>query len=197
MSLKELSCAFTGHRPTRFSFGYDEENEKCLRFKLVIAGQIKKLIECGVTTFYCGMALGVDQWAFEIVVDFKREYPHARLVAVRPCDSQANKRSVEQRERYFDMLPSCDEEVLISYEYTPTCMFERSTTQVTMQEERTEQLLEFCAVPRSRDEMQQFIGIANREHFRKAILKPLLYAGKLKMTIPEKPNSRNQKYVCN
>jgi ATP-dependent DNA helicase RecG len=69
------------------------------------------------------------------------------------------------------------------------------TTQDTTQDERTEQLLEFCVEPRTRDEMQQFIGIANREHFRKAILKPLLDSGELVMTIPDKPNSRNQRYV--
>ena len=68
-------------------------------------------------------------------------------------------------------------------------------TQDTMQVARTEQLLDFCAEPRTRDEMQQFVGIANREHFRKAILKPLLVSGKLTMTIPDKPNSRNQRYV--
>ena len=74
-----------------------------------------------------------------------------------------------------------------------------STTQVTtqdaMQDERTERLLDFCSEPRTRDEMQQFIEIANREHFRKMILKPLLDSGKLEMTIPDKPNSRNQKYI--
>ncbi len=69
------------------------------------------------------------------------------------------------------------------------------TTQDNTQDERMELLFEFCTEPRTRDEMQQFIGIANREHFRKAILKPLLESGLLKMTIPDKPNSRNQKYV--
>ena len=44
-------------------------------------------------------------------------------------------------------------------------------------------------------EMQEFIGITSREHFRKIILKPLLEAGKIKMTLPNKPNSKNQKYI--
>jgi ATP-dependent DNA helicase RecG len=70
-----------------------------------------------------------------------------------------------------------------------------NTTQVATQVERTEQLLVFCSEPKTRDEMQQFIGITNREHFRKAILRPLLASGSLLMTIPDKPNSRNQKYV--
>jgi len=71
----------------------------------------------------------------------------------------------------------------------------QNTTQVAMQDERTKRLIEFCSEPRSRDEIQQFIEITNREHFRKAILRPLLESGQLIMTLPDKPNSRNQKYV--
>ena len=63
------------------------------------------------------------------------------------------------------------------------------------QTNRNERLLEFCISPRTRKEMQEFIGIASREHFNKALLAPLLESGQLRMTIPDKPNSRNQKYV--
>lgn len=62
-------------------------------------------------------------------------------------------------------------------------------------QDRIESLLEFCATPKTRDEMQQFVGLVDRGHFRKTILNPLLESGQLKMTIPNKPNSRNQKYV--
>ena len=71
----------------------------------------------------------------------------------------------------------------------------QDNTQVTMQDNRVLILLDFCENPRTRDEMQMHIGITNREHFRKNILKPLLESGQLKMTIPDKPNSRNQKYI--
>ena len=63
------------------------------------------------------------------------------------------------------------------------------------QVERKEQLLAFCAEPRTRAELQRFTGITHREYFRNTILKPLLQAEKLNMTLPEKPNSRNPKYV--
>jgi ATP-dependent DNA helicase RecG len=62
-------------------------------------------------------------------------------------------------------------------------------------EERFNALVKFCTVPKSRDEMQEFIGFTNREYFRKKYLKPLLSAGRIKMTIPDKPNSNLQKYV--
>lgn len=58
-------------------------------------------------------------------------------------------------------------------------------------------LIEFCSVPRTREEMQAFYGIASRDYFRVNILKPLLESGELRMTIPDKPNSRNQKYIKN
>jgi len=73
------------------------------------------------------------------------------------------------------------------------------TNQVTNQDNhqdiRINLLLDFCVVERTRDEMQQHIEIANRGHFRTNILKPLLESGQLKMTIPDKPNSRNQRYI--
>jgi ATP-dependent DNA helicase RecG len=67
---------------------------------------------------------------------------------------------------------------------------------VTAHDERMNILVNFCSIPRSREEMQAQIGIEHREYFRKTFLKPLLKAGRLQMTIPDKPNSRNQKYIA-
>ena len=57
------------------------------------------------------------------------------------------------------------------------------------------QLLKYCTVERSRYEMQSFLSISSRSHFNRAYLKPLLESGRLKMILPDKPKSRNQKYV--
>ncbi|MGQ0524737.1 MAG: Fic family protein, partial [Betaproteobacteria bacterium] len=38
------------------------------------------------------------------------------------------------------------------------------------------------------------LGLRDDEHFRKAYLLPALEAGWVEMTIPDKPNSRLQKY---
>ena len=66
---------------------------------------------------------------------------------------------------------------------------EQDKEQVTIQD-----LIQFCSVPRSRKEMQEFMALACRRNSSVKYIKPLLDAGQIKMTIPDKPNSRDQKY---
>ena len=120
------SCAFTGHRPDRFCFKYDEDDERCVKLKALMQEQIGDLIVGGVNEFFTGMALGVDQWAAEIVLDFKKNHPDIKLTAVLPCETQADSWSEEQRERYFNTLPLCDDVVTLHKHYTRSCMFERN-----------------------------------------------------------------------
>lgn len=47
---------------------------------------------------------------------------------------------------------------------------------------------------KSREALQRAAGISHREHFRKAYMEPLLAAGWIERTIPDKPRSKNQKY---
>jgi len=56
-------------------------------------------------------------------------------------------------------------------------------------------LVEYCAIPRKRSEMQEFLGLSDRENFRSAVLNPLLEKGHIKLTIPDKPTSSRQRYV--
>lgn len=69
------------------------------------------------------------------------------------------------------------------------------STKVKLTHERLNELLAFCTTPRSRKEMQVFCSIKTDEYFRKNIVNPMLKLGLIKMTIPDKPNSRNQKYI--
>ncbi|MCL2020130.1 MAG: hypothetical protein FWG70_10305 [Oscillospiraceae bacterium] len=62
-------------------------------------------------------------------------------------------------------------------------------------DDKIRKLIDFCAVSRSRDEMQSFVGVTHRGHFRTAYLKPLLEKGQLKMTLPDKPSSHHQRYI--
>ena len=94
-SVQGKTCAFTGHRPQSLPFGFDESDKRCTSLKSVMRGQIVALIENeGVTHFITGMALGVDMYAAEIVLDLKSKYPHITLESAIPCETQAIKWSV-------------------------------------------------------------------------------------------------------
>ena len=43
--------------------------------------------------------------------------------------------------------------------------------------------------------MLAFMGLADRTKFRRKYIYPLLEAGIIEQTMPEKPNSRNQRYL--
>lgn len=68
------------------------------------------------------------------------------------------------------------------------------STQIKLPVDKLTALIDFCSTPRSRREMQAFCGIKTAEYFRKHIIKPMLQNNMIKQTIPDKPNSRNQKY---
>ncbi|MCX7123858.1 MAG: putative DNA binding domain-containing protein [Gammaproteobacteria bacterium] len=73
------------------------------------------------------------------------------------------------------------------------------TTEVTMEvtaEVTTEvkQLISHLHSEMSRQELQLSLALKNDEHFRLNYLQPALIAGVVEMTMPDKPNSRLQKY---
>ncbi len=56
-------------------------------------------------------------------------------------------------------------------------------------------LLAFCRIPRTRKEIADYLGINTVFYVMQHYVQPLLSSGKLEMTLPDKPKSRNQKYV--
>ena len=58
----------------------------------------------------------------------------------------------------------------------------------------SDSLLEFCSTPRTRGEIVSFVG-KSKNYVMSQIVNPLVDSGKLKMTMPEKPKSPNQKFV--
>ena len=55
-------------------------------------------------------------------------------------------------------------------------------------------LLDFCKTPRSRKEIADFLKLKTTTYAMQRYVTPLLESGKLKMTNPEHPGSRTQKY---
>lgn len=56
------------------------------------------------------------------------------------------------------------------------------------------QILEFCTIPRSTLEIAEMLGLKEKKSARRHI-QPLVEQGRLAMTVPNRPNSKNQKYI--
>ena len=69
---------------------------------------------------------------------------------------------------------------------------ESSAVEATV--EKADDLLDFCRQPRSRQEIADHLGVKTVFYAVQHYVQPLVNSGKLAMTIPEKPKSRNQKY---
>lgn len=62
------------------------------------------------------------------------------------------------------------------------------------EEPADESVIEFCSTPRTRAEIVDFIG-KSKNYVMSKIVNPLVKGGKLRMTIPDKPKSPNQRFV--
>jgi len=123
--MKRLSCAFTGHRPKKLPWRYDETSEGCVQLKEVLASQIAKLIESGVTDFLSGMALGVDIICAELVLAQRAKNPALKIHCILPCVEQDVKWPDSERERYRSILEQADSIVYVTRDYKKDCMLER------------------------------------------------------------------------
>ena len=60
---------------------------------------------------------------------------------------------------------------------------------------KEQDIINFCTVPRTAAEILSRMGLTNQTKNRKTHINPLVEQGRLKLTIPDKPNDPNQKYV--
>lgn len=123
----ETTCCFTGNRPQKLPFGFNEKRPDCVKLKKILLMEIEESIICrNISHFISGMALGVDQFAAEIVLRLKKKYPHITLELAIPCETQAERWNEKQRERYYEIAVKCDKETMIHREYTESCMVDRN-----------------------------------------------------------------------
>lgn len=109
-----FTCCFTGHRLYKLSFGSDEDFSRCRALKAKLKEETAALIKnFGVTHFISGMALGVDMFAAEAILDLQKSCPNLTLECALPCGSQAEKWDPWQKERYFRLLKQCNKITLL------------------------------------------------------------------------------------
>ena len=126
MGMMNKVCAFTGHRPSKLPWRYNETDSRCVALKMVLTEQITALIEAGVTQFLSGMAEGTDIFCSEIVLALREKNPKIKLHCILPCTAQAEKWSVSSQELYRSILGRADSVVYVSRDYHEKCMLDRN-----------------------------------------------------------------------
>ena len=104
MKVGDKVCAFTGHRPSKLPWQYDETDSRCVALKTVLAEQITALAEDGFTQFLSGMAEGTDIFCSKIVLSMRKENPTIKLHCILPCTTQAEKWSASSQNLYRSIL---------------------------------------------------------------------------------------------
>lgn len=119
-------CSFTGYRPQKMPFGFNERDARCIDFKARLYATIETLIKQGYSHFISGGALGVDMYAAEAVIDLKQKYPWIILEMVSPFDAQASKWESEYQARHKRLFDEADITTATGHEYTRGSMFRRN-----------------------------------------------------------------------
>ena len=114
--------AFTGYRPQKMPFGFDETDNRCIDFKKRLRDTIENFIWQGYQHFISGGAMGMDMYAAEIVLELKEKYPQISLEMVSPFDDQAAKWKPEYQQRHRRLFQAADITTVIGHEYTKSCM---------------------------------------------------------------------------
>jgi uncharacterized phage-like protein YoqJ len=99
---------FTGHRPQALG-GFDEMAPMNAFVRRRLDAEVRRLYDAGARSFVSGMALGVDQWAAEVVLSLKAEHDDVRLVAAVPCEGQDSRWPLASRLKYRSLLGKADE----------------------------------------------------------------------------------------
>ncbi len=114
----KCAVAFTGHR--------NIAPEKIPALKVKLEKAVREQYDQGMREFICGMALGFDMMAAEIVLSLREELPDIYLTAVIPFAGQPDRWAQENRDRYRLILDKADEVITLSDKFYKGCEMKRN-----------------------------------------------------------------------
>lgn len=113
-NFNKITCCFTGHRPNKMNY---TENE----IKPHLKNAINTAIDNGYTFFITGMAEGVDIWAAETLLDYKKTFKNIKLICAVPYPGFHKNRSIAEINRYKNILNNADYIKWINSHYFRGC----------------------------------------------------------------------------
>jgi Uncharacterized protein conserved in bacteria len=119
--MNKKSCAIIAESPMCFSWGYDEEDERCCALKLLLLNRLSLMQANGITCFYIPLDSGIGMYCAEILLSMMEDNKHIELNCLQPFEDQAAKWSPNLRDRYFSILEKCSTSSPVSLHKTQTC----------------------------------------------------------------------------
>ena len=127
---KEISACFTGYRPQKLPWGFNEADKGCL----ILKGELRKIIKCaydtGYTHFISGGAMGVDLYAAEEVIRLKQSANDVTLELAMPFPTLNPAMPGDIKERYEGILLKADKVTVCSEHYSPASYMKRNAYMV-------------------------------------------------------------------
>lgn len=118
ISEQAVSAAFTGHRFILY--------DKVSQLREALREIVTEHYSMGVRNFYCGMAIGFDLLAAEVVLSVKESCPDIKLIAVIPFREQCKRFTPYNQVRYQSILGKADRAVVLNETYVNGCFFQRN-----------------------------------------------------------------------
>ena len=112
-------CCFTGHRPEKLT-------QSEFEVKVWLREQIEQAVAEGYTTFITVMAMGVDIWAGQIVVELKKANPNLHLIAAVPWPGFSSRWHDDWKQQYQQLLADADLVREVKKSYSPSVFQDRN-----------------------------------------------------------------------
>ena len=116
-------CCFSGHRPEKLDLPEEAVKEW-------LSDKIEDAVACGYRTFICGMGMGVDIWAGELVMERKKKDDSIHLICAVPWPGFSNRWSVDWQERYSRLLRKADLTMPVSHQFRQDVFWKRNVWMV-------------------------------------------------------------------
>jgi len=113
MDKAKTCCVIGGAEKQNITDGQQEQ------FMFRTKGELLRLYRQGVRTFLCGMAVGAETAAAEVVLALRDStLSDLRLVGILAWEERTNNWSESDRDRFFAVMERCDEEIMLQTAYT-------------------------------------------------------------------------------
>ena len=120
-----FAVCISGHRPEKLPTGAPLRMLQSLLFR-----EIESAMEEGADTFYTGMARGVDLWAADMILHFRRQYPAVRLICVLPYADRLLPENGAERFHVRAVMQAADRVIPLSEHYYRGCYRDRNAYMV-------------------------------------------------------------------